>query len=94
MNQEYLQKLAPKAQQMQGQAAFTASQGGSRRLDRKQQKAREAAVIQQLWTEAYRQGLTKFAVPPILVSLFLRALWNVVWFYAQKILSEYEGKKA
>ena len=91
MDQQYLQALALKARQMQERAALSYAGRQSVRLNRKQQKAREAAVVQQLWAEAHRQGLTSFAVPPILVSLLCRALWAVIMHYAEKILSEYQA---
>lgn len=93
MDQKILQALAPKAQQMLSHAALMAASPQSRRISRKEQKAREDAIVQQLWAEAHRQGLTSFAVPPILVSLFCRALWQVVLYYLQKVLSEYEPGK-
>lgn len=86
-----LSMLQPKAQQMRERAALSYAGRQSVRLNRKQQKAREAAVIQQLWTEAHQQGLTSFAVPPILVSLLCRALWAVIMHFAEQILSGYEG---
>lgn len=86
-----LQLLQPRAQQMRQQAMQAFQARRSTRLDRKERKAREAAVQRQLWSEAYQQGLTSFAVPPLLVSLFCRALWAVILYYAEQILSEDEG---
>lgn len=61
-----------------------------RRIDR----AREKEVVQSLWTKAHQLGLTTFPVPPFLVSIFLRALWSVVWALAQEVLADLNKKNA
>jgi len=58
--------------------------------DRKRTRVRIARrqVERDLWAEAYRQGLTRFAVPPLLVSLLCRALWLVITHWVEQILEE------
>ena len=54
---------------------------------RRLQRQRERELTNSLWAKAHQLGLTTFPVPPILVSLFCRALWAVVWYLAQEILN-------
>lgn len=74
-----LSKLQPHAQQL--------AMALCKSTERRTRKQLERTLTRSLWDKAYREGLTTFAAPPILVSLFCRALWSVVWYLAQQVLN-------
>jgi len=74
-------KLAPTAERY----SYLARCHGRPAITPKQRREARRTMVNTLWAEAYRQGLTSFAVPPFLVSLLCRALWAVI----MQLVAEY-----
>jgi hypothetical protein len=74
-------KLAPTAERCSHVSRFQSRPAATP----KQRREARRAMTNALWAEAYRQGLTSFAVPPLFVSLLCRALWAVI----MQLVAEY-----
>lgn len=96
-----LAKLQPRAQEMvrgnpyYGSRTFRdALRRCTPAMQRRYRREQEQKAINDLWTEAYRQGLTRCPIPPLFVSIFCRVLWSVVWHLAQQVIAEWNKPSA
>lgn len=93
LNSTYMAQLRPVAENWTRAECHRCSAivGLSRREQRRLIREREAEVTATLWAKAHQAGLTKFAVPPFLVSLLCSALWKVILHLVSQAIADTYG---